>query len=244
MTVDLEGEKSFCVMERRSNETRPDTDQSVLKDLVDGFVHEVKNTLTSIRVAVKILGGKMAPTDPNREIVQQVYDQLGKINKTLSEMIEFTHISTPKASLTDINKVVEQSLRRIRSECQRHEVEVEKHLGESLPEIELDARQIELAFLHLFLDMLNAMPDGGRLAVRSVLDPSGYILLEIEDTGISIPETHMERLFKPFLSTMGRGAGTRLSIAKRILEQNGGFIQARNRGEGGLTFRIVFPFFI
>jgi signal transduction histidine kinase len=65
--------------------------------------------------------------------------------------------------------------------------------------------------------------------------------LEFEDTGVPVPEAHLERLFKPFLSTMGRGSGTGLSIARRILDQNGGSIQAKKTAEKGLAFRIVFP---
>jgi signal transduction histidine kinase len=95
--------------------------------------------------------------------------------------------------------------------------------------------------MHIFLDMVNVMPEGGKLIVRSSRDSMRHILMEFEDTGISIPETHLERLFKPFLSTMGRGSGVGLSIAKRVLDLNGGSIQVKRRGEEGLIFRIVFP---
>ena len=228
------------MMNGDSREARPHMDQSVIKELVDGFLHEVRNPLASIKVALKVLRKKIVPEDPNRKVIEQVYDQVGNINKALSDLMDFTRISSPEASPTDINKVLEQSLDRIQSECQRCEIEVEKHLSGNLPEVNIDARQIEQAFLLLFLDMLKTMPEGGKLAVRSSWDSQGHILLEFEDTGTSIPEAHMERLFKPFLSTRGRGSGTGLSIAKRNLDLNGGSIQAKRGGEEGLTFRIVF----
>lgn len=216
-------------------------DQSMIKELVDGFVHEVKNPLTGIRVALKALGKRIVPEDPNSEVMEQISNQVGNINKALSDLMDFTRISPPKHSLTDINKVLEQSLERIQSEHQRREITVERHFSGNLPEVNIDGRQVEQALLYLFLDMGKAMPEGGELVVRSLRDSGGHILLEFEDTGISIPEIHLERLFKPFLSTMGRGSGVGLSIARRILEQNGGSIQAKRRGEEGLTFRIVFP---
>jgi signal transduction histidine kinase len=224
-----------------SREARQNMDESVIKELMDGFVHEVKNPLTSIKVALKVLRKKIAPEDPDRKVIEQVSDQIGNINKALSDLMDFTRISSPEASLTDIEKVLEQSLDRIQSECQRREIKVEKHLSGSLPEVTIDARQIEQAFLLLFLDMVKAMPEGGKLMVRGSWDSEGHILLKFEDTGVPVPEAHLERLFKPFLSTMGRGSGTGLSIARRILEQNGGSIQAKKGGEKGLAFRIVFP---
>ncbi len=216
-------------------------DGSVIKELVDGFVHEVKNPLTGIKVALKVMGKKIASEDPHGKVLEDIYDQVRNINKALSDLMDFSRISPPKASPADIRKLLEQSLDRIQSECQRREIKVEKHLSGSLPEVTIDARQVEQAFLLLFLDMVKAMPEGGKLMVRSSWDSEGHLLLEFEDTGVPVPEAHLERLFKPFLSTMGRGSGTGLSIARRILDQNGGSIQAKKRGEKGLAFRIVFP---
>ncbi len=216
-------------------------DQYMIKELVDGFLHEIKNPLAGIRVALKALGKKIAPEDPNGKVIEEIYDQVRNINKALSDLMDFSRISPPNPSPADIHELLEQSLNRIQSECQRRKITVEKHLSTNLPELNIDPRQIEQAFLYLFLDMGKAMPQGGKLTVRSSRDSGGHILLEFEDTGISIPEIDLERLFKPFLSTMGRGSGTGLSMAKRILDQNGGSIQAKKRGEEGLTFRIFFP---
>jgi signal transduction histidine kinase len=218
-----------------------DTVQSILKELVSGFIHDVKNPLTSIRGALRILTEKIAEDDPNRKIIQQINEQVARINQSLSDLMDFTQIPWPVASPTDIAMVVKEVLRRVESDCQRRKICVKKQLSAGIPEINVDAKQIEFALLHLFSDMLKTMPNGGTLFARARLDPDGCVLLEIEDTGASIPEIQMERLFKPFLSTRGRGAGTGLSIVKRIIDQNGGSIQAKNRGEEGLIFRILFP---
>jgi signal transduction histidine kinase len=211
------------------------------KELVDGFVHEVRNPLASIKGALKILREKMAPDDPNRAVMEKIYDLVGNINEAISDLVDFSQILPPETSPTDMNNVLEQALDRIHLECERQEIDIQKDFSGDLPEIRIDARQIELAFLLLFSDTLKAMPDGGELVVRSSWDPQGQVVVEIADTGASIPEIQMERLFKPFLSTRGRGAGTGLAKVKRIVNQNGGFIHAKNRGEEGLTFRIVFP---
>lgn len=216
-------------------------EQSIIKDLVDGFLHEVKNPLAGIRVALKALGKKMAPENPHGRVIEDIYDQVRNINKALSDLMDFSRISPPKTSPVDIHKPLEESLIRIQLECQRRLIKVERHFSGNLPDVNIDVKQIERAFLYLFLDMLNAMSEGGKLMVRTSRDLEGSILLEFEDTGVSIPEIQLERLFKPFLSTMGRGSGTRLSIAKRILDQNGGSIHANTREEEGLIFSIIFP---
>ncbi|NIO04634.1 MAG: hypothetical protein GTN74_08465 [Proteobacteria bacterium] len=226
---------------KNPKEIIPDAHQSMVKELVDGFVHEVKNPLTSIGVALRALREKTPQGDPNRQLLEQMDEQVGTINRALSDLLDFTRLSPPEAMPTGINNVLDQVLDRIRSECGRRAVKVEKHLTDNLHPIEIDGRQTELAFLHLLLDMLEAMPNGGDLVIRSGLDPDGQIVVEMEDTGFSIQDIHLERLFKPFLSTRGRGAGIGLSMAKRIIELNRGLIRAQKRGEEGMTFSIVFP---
>ncbi len=224
-----------------SREVRIHMDQSMIRELVDGFIHEVKNPLAGIRVALKAMGKKITPEDRHGRVIEDIYDQVRNINKALSDLMDFSRISPPNPSPTNIRKLLEQSLDRIQPECQRRKIAVEKHLSTNLPELTIDPRQIKQVFMHIFLDMVNVMPEGGKLIVRSSRDSMRHILMEFEDTGISIPETHLERLFKPFLSTMGRGSGVGLSIAKRVLDLNGGSIQVKRRGEEGLIFRIVFP---
>jgi signal transduction histidine kinase len=219
----------------------PDTDPSMMKELVDGFAHEVKNPLASIRSALKVLAERRAQGDPDRAVIEQIYDRVGRINRALSDLMDFALISPPEVLLTNIDKVLEQALCTISTECQRHKIKIETHLSNNLPEIKIDAKQIELAFLFIFSDMLKAMANGGKLLVRSSLDPEGRILVEIQDTGTSIPEIHMERLLKPFFATRGRGAGIGLATAKRIVDQNEGLIQVKSGGEEGLIFRIIFP---
>lgn len=212
-----------------------------MKDLIEGFLHEVRNPLASIRSALKILAERTPEESPERRIIHEIQDQLGRIDNALSDLLDFTQISPPEPSPTDMNQIVERALQRIQGESQRQAVAIEKQLSPDLPAIRLDERQMELALLLLFSDILRAMPKGGKLVARTTLTSEGDILLEIGDTGESIPEIHMGRLFKPFLATHGRGAGTGLSKARRLVDQNGGFIEAKNRGDEGLTFRISFP---
>ncbi len=228
------------MVRKNPQEIIPDEHQSMVKELVDGFVHEVKNPLTSIRVALGALREKTLQGDPNRQLLEQMDEQVGTINRALSDLVDFTRLSPPEAMPTGINNVLDQVLKRISSECERRGINVEKHFTDNLHPIGIDGRQTELAFLHLLLDMLEAMPSGGELVIRSELDPDGQILVEMEDTGFSIQDIHLERLFKPFLSTRGRGSGVGLAMAKRIIELNRGLIKAKNRGEEGMTFTIVF----
>ncbi len=213
----------------------------MLRELVDGFAHEVKNPLTSIKVALKVLGEKMAHGDPRGAIMEQIHNEVGTINRALSDLVDFTRMSPPEASLVGINEPIEKALRRIQADCKRQDVRVEKLLSPDLPDTRIDARQVELAFLHLFLDMLKVMPHGGHMWVQTSFNPGSNILVELEDSGGPIPQIQMERLFKPFLSTKGRGTGIGLSVAKKVIAQNGGHIEAKNKGEEGMTFHIVFP---
>src|SRR5262249_20908353 len=120
-----------------------------------------------------------------------------------------------------------------------------------------DISQLEQVIVNLAVNARDAMPDGGRLQVRTsnVLAreceryhakgmPAGdYVLIEVRDTGTGIPESILGRIFDPFFSTkeVGKGTGLGLSTVYGIIKQTGGFIYVDSAVHEGTTFRIFLP---
>jgi len=103
----------------------------------------------------------------------------------------------------------------------------------------VDRGQMSTVFVNLFLNALDAMPQGGRVAV-GVRNGAG-VELTVEDTGPGIAPAVLPRLFMPFATTKPTGTGLGLSICKRVLLEHGGTITAQNRAEGGARFTVNLP---
>ncbi len=105
-----------------------------------------------------------------------------------------------------------------------------------------DQMQLQQIFLNLLLNSVDAMPDGGTLAIKTFqyLEKNS-IQIEISDTGKGIPKDVMEKIFQPFFTTKPKGSGMGLAITKRIVEEHGGSINVKSTQNRGTTFTIIFP---
>jgi signal transduction histidine kinase len=106
--------------------------------------------------------------------------------------------------------------------------------------------QLEQSLVEIVSNALDAMPDGGRLAItgrREAMSPSGPdgVVLDVIDTGGGIPENMLPQVTKPFFTTRAEGTGLGLAIAKRYVEQNGGMLELATRPGDGTTVRIRLP---
>jgi len=108
-----------------------------------------------------------------------------------------------------------------------------------------DAHHLQQVFLNLILNAIAAMPEGGTLRVRSHVpaDAVGPLCVEIQDTGMGIPEDQIDRIFDPFYTTkaVGQGTGLGLSVSFNIVKEHHGTIEVESIPGAGTTFRVHLP---
>jgi signal transduction histidine kinase len=135
-------------------------------------------------------------------------------------------------------------------------VAVELDLTPGLPSIRADAEQLKQVFINLALNAVQAMPDGGRLTVRTrrphapvelgLSDSTprysaDQVEVRVADTGAGIPEDALDRIFIPFYTTKSKGTGLGLAISQRIVKGHGGTIEVQSRLGEGSEFILRFP---
>jgi signal transduction histidine kinase len=118
-------------------------------------------------------------------------------------------------------------------------VEICLEAQETAP-IAIDAEQIRQVLLNLALNAVQAMPDGGRLVLRS-RQKDRSVILEVADQGVGIVAENLERIFDPFFTTRATGTGLGLSIAHQIVHSHGGEISVHNNSDRGATFAVILP---
>ncbi|MFO1078513.1 MAG: ATP-binding protein [Planctomycetota bacterium] len=106
-----------------------------------------------------------------------------------------------------------------------------------------DANQLQQVFLNLLINAAEAMPDGGKVAIRVRSEPTESVVVEVEDTGVGIPEAFLSKIFDPFFTSKptGKGTGLGLSVSYGILHRHGGTITVRSVEGKGTIFTVVLP---
>jgi signal transduction histidine kinase len=104
----------------------------------------------------------------------------------------------------------------------------------------MDSRLVRQAIVNVVANAVQAMPEGGRVTVRTRRD-GGEALLQIEDTGAGIPDEVRARIFEPFFTTKASGTGLGLAVVRRIVESHGGTVAVRSRPGEGTAFALRFP---
>jgi PAS domain S-box-containing protein len=220
-----------------------------LGKLSSGIAHELRNPLAGIKTTAQALGEEMTEEDPRREYLQRITKEIDRLNELLKTFFSFA--KPQKLNLTPchvrdiINEIIPFLIKEIADKGIRFEEKYDPHL----PRIRADKTQMHQVFLNLFLNAIQAMPEGGdlKIGVSSFVSAGGdgprqnFIKAIVSDTGKGIPPHMVDRIFDPFFTTKPKGIGLGLSIAYQIINKHGGTIKVESQWEKGTSFVITLP---
>lgn len=210
-------------------------------------MHEVKNLLgivgSKLRMAERELPQGVAPT-----LLQQLQDVRSLGEKAYEEMASFLRFLKPpemEPSIVNLNELVERTMLHAQSLAPPG-VEVELQLSPHVPHIKGDPRRLREMLLNLVSNALQAMPTGGRLALRtqvvSVKEPAlGDTVITIEDTGPGIPHQHLRDVLRPGFTTREGGSGFGLTVAHQIALEHRGRLRVDSEPGKGTRVTVCLP---
>ncbi len=219
---------------------------AIVGQLAAGFAHEVKNPMAGIKVAMSVLSGESSIRPEDREVLRQVMGEITRLENLMKDFLNFAKPQKPFLEPVNLNQVLNTTLAfYLKSHSigtgEDRKVRIVKDLGE-IPLVLADVSQLQQVFLNLFLNALDAMPDGGTLTVKSLKEEGGgKVRIEIADTGKGMRKELLDKIFEPFFTTKSKGTGLGLAITRQLVDQHDGAIEACNRPEGGAIFVMVFP---
>jgi two-component system, NtrC family, sensor histidine kinase HydH len=203
-------------------------------EIAVGFAHEVRNPLTVIKM---LLDSVADLTLEDREVIKAEVDRMGAI---IEQHLKFARPHELALEPLAPHTVVASSLHLLEHRLMRQGIEVETDYTAGTALILGSESHLEQVFVNLFLNAMDAMPQGGVLRATVAVD-GDEALATVEDTGPGIPEHIRKRLFEPFNTSKEAGMGIGLSIVQRIVRDHNGHIDVRT-GEGeGTRFTIRFP---
>ena len=223
--------------------------------LAGGIAHDFNNVLSAIMMATDFLLNAHKPTDPSFKDIMQIKQNANRAAALVRQLLAFSRKQTLRPQVLDLAETLSDLgmlLKRLIGE----KVTLEIVHGRDLWPVKVDISQFEQVIVNLAVNARDAMPDGGKLTVRTTNVPAedcgkyaykgmpkaDYVLVEVSDTGTGIPPDIIEKIFEPFFTTkeVGKGTGLGLSTVYGIVKQTGGFIYADSE-VGRTSFRIFLP---
>jgi PAS domain S-box-containing protein len=206
-----------------------------LGTLAAGVAHEINNPLGVILGFCDILLRKAEKGSRDHEDLKIIERQGLLCKEVVENLLSFARTPAAAAESCALNGCVAEILRVVRHTLEINDIELETLLGEAIPPVRIDHRQLQQVLLNLITNAAAAMSDGGRLRIETGHDPEARrAVIVVEDTGTGIDPVHLDRIFEPFFTTKpeGQGTGLGLFVSYGIVTKHGGTIEAANRGEG------------
>jgi two-component system, cell cycle sensor histidine kinase and response regulator CckA len=224
--------------------------------LAGGIAHDFNNVLSAIMMATDFLLNAHKPTDPSFQDIMQIKQNANRAASLVRQLLAFSRRQTLRPQVIDLSETLSDLgmlLKRLLGERVGLDV---KHARDLWP-VKADISQFEQVIVNLAVNARDAMPDGGKVAIRTANVPAqeagmlnlngmpaaDYALVEVSDNGTGIPPDIIGKIFDPFFSTkeVGKGTGLGLSTVYGIVKQSGGFIYPVSEVGKGTTFRIFLP---
>jgi signal transduction histidine kinase len=208
---------------------------SAMGRMAAGIAHEIRNPLGIIKNTAQLLREEMQDARLDTRLVDFIPQEVDRLNETLTGYLDFAKDAPLRLERVDLRSVVRRTLRLMEPDFHQAGVVVEDSLDESAPlELSIDPRRVQQVLLNLFLNAIQAMPEGGRMFV-AVEDTASHAIVEVSDTGVGLDPASAGHWLEPFVTSKEKGSGLGLSVARKIVEEHGGEIHLQARPDGGVT---------
>lgn len=248
--IETAARKVAFVIERKETEEKKQRLEEQLRhadrlatigQLAAGIAHELNNPLGDILGFAQLASNQ-------QDLPEQTYQDLYRIVKStlyarevIKKILLFSRQSVPHEGKTNLNILIEEWVDFFTFRCKKNGIEMDVQMDQNLPDIAGDASQINQVVINLVVNAIHAMPDGGRLTIKTTDEIDG-ISLEVQDTGFGIEEEIKDKVFLPFFTTkdVDQGTGLGLSVVYGIVQEHGGVITLSSQVGKGTRFKVKF----
>jgi two-component system nitrogen regulation sensor histidine kinase NtrY len=227
------------------------------RDVARRLAHEIKNPLTPIQLSAERLRRNFSSAPPNakalvEECTDAIVTEVEALKGLVDEFAQFARLRGPRTMPTDLNHLVNDTLRLYVGVLQHASLRVESELEKDLPAVRIDTEQIRQVIINLVDNAMEALggpsapsrPNGQApvIAISTNFDRrNGIVRLVVSDNGPGVPPADRDKLFMPYYSTKGRGSGLGLAIVRRIVAEHGGGIDVSDAVPSGTVFTVELP---
>ena len=222
---------------------------SAMGELAASLAHELNQPLTAIlsnaQAAQRFLAAEVVDLEQMREILSDIVADDKRAGDVIRRLRVLFKKSDTQYTLLDLNAVVGEVARLVRNDAVLRDVAMSLELAPDLPKVRGDRVQLQQVLLNLVLNGFEAMREPGSgertLVIRTAQESAATVRVEVQDSGVGIDETDMDRMLHALYTTKADGLGMGLTIARTIVDAHDGRLGALNNAHGGATFRFTLP---
>ena len=223
--------------------------------LAGGIAHDFNNLLMGIQANLSLMRLEQNADNLWEDKIQRIENQIQSGASLTRQLLGYARKGQYVVAAVNINRLIEETLHVVQRANKN--ITVQSLVEDEAAFIKADRGQIEMVFLNLFLNAVDAMPGGGRLTVscRRVSDPgeeavpapedpnADFVEIVVSDTGMGMDPATQERIFEPFFTTkeVGRGSGLGLASVYGVVHNHGGQIHVESAPDQGATFTLYLP---
>jgi two-component system NtrC family sensor kinase len=214
-----------------------------LGQLAAGVAHELNNPLATVLLFAEVLLRENKFSDRHQTDIRTIVRETERCKTIVASLLDFARQHQVDASEINLNQLIRRVIELEKNHHRYDRVEIETNLDPQLPRIQADEAQLQAVISNLMTNAADAMPEGGKLILRTRKAMDDQIIYQVEDEGEGITPENQARLFTPFFTTKppGKGIGLGLSIVYGIIKMHRGQINVQSKLGEGTTFTIQLP---
>lgn len=217
-----------------------------LGQMIAAVAHEIRNPLGIISSTAELLENRIKKYEPNNRLPDVIVEEAQRLNGIVTEFLDFARPQVPHPGPCRLADILEKNIVFLTPTLEKSGIEVERDY-QGPEEIEADSDLLYRAFLNVFMNAIQAMPEGGRIRIRTSLlrGPDGQASNKAEivivDSGEGIDPETAQTAFIPFFTTKNRGSGLGLAIVKNIVDEHKGEVTIGPGEDAGTRVVILLP---
>ncbi len=206
-----------------------------------GLAHEIRNPLGIIQGSAELLRNRFGDQPGEEGLSEFIVGEVRRLSRVVNDFLVFARPPSPNLETLPVDELLRLMEEYFDKQQDNESYTLTTQCADDLPQIAVDVNLCRQAFLNLFINAQEAMPDGGKITLRAYPYSSGEIAIDIEDQGQGITPEQIDKIFDPFYTSKDRGTGLGLSLVHQIIDSHAGKIEVENLPAKGCLFRLIFP---
>lgn len=242
LSVIIERKLASLEKDRLREQLRHADRLATIGQLASGVAHELNEPLGSILGFAQL--SQKCDNTPEQVIkdLEKIVNASLNARETIRKLLVFARQTPSRMVPVQLNKIIRECLELLAGRLVKEGITLELRLDENIPEIEADPPQLNQVLVNLIVNSMQAMPNGGELAIETTADENS-VYLRVEDSGAGIDEDILKLIFVPFFTTkdVHEGTGLGLAVVHGIVISHGGSVKVESVKGWGSKFEIKLP---
>lgn len=215
-------------------------------NMISEISHDLRKPLTSIKGSLQILKQRW-PKIEKSDLLKLAEEEVYRMNELVRELVDFSNPNKYETERLDLRQIITRASEFVGPDMHKHGIEFSAVFENADWEVIVNKNQILEALLNLFINAIDAMPEGGRLSVHGLVEKpehkkNDYLALRISDTGVGINKENLSKVFDRYYTTKKTGTGLGLAVVERIVSAHSGTLKVASTEGEGTTFTLYLPY--